>query len=769
MRTFAQIQNQSQKSVRASFVQRQRRTPESEPVPARRSRKERTQAPEAIAGQDAKAFQSPLFSYNFTRVPVYNRTAPRVQAELAVSTPGDIHEREADSVAESVMGLSGRETREVRRRAPGDNVARTERAASNPGAVTPAVDRALRSPGRQLDCDVREFMEPRFGYDLSGVRIHADDAACKSAQEMRANAYTVGCEIVFDREHYAPATFEGRRLIAHELTHVVQQSGTAENAGVANAGPRSGGQLLAHSAGPMLARQNSTPNPASMTDRELQAEHGRVRQWLLQHKMVETDYRPNQEYFEALEAEVSRRNVRGAAAPTVTPAGTSGPPDAQIRAGSSRVSVPPPGTLFSGPRAPASDRAAPVTASHAGGALGEKELPFALGEQGMHMVITSSGPGSHPLTGHGFDAIAWDPKERELWLIDNKSTGELGPLEGRKATALGPNLESSLAEAVDKVRKIADFPDKAEIVGKLEKSLASIRAGKGIPSGIGVRLKLTNAGGYGGGKGVGARNLPPQTTAEDLVSPAVRKARGDDVAAAKINDAATSRPRSHADTEAARVKVGGAQSREAIVRSLSQKIAIKAKGVAVGVLKNVAVLAWNYLMSKIEQKIEAAVVRPILEKQLVALQPDIEARLNAQVAALADIQMSHPGKPLYANVGIEIVADRYADDDGDETLININTTLTDVRVASEPLTAESYERFTTGARYINYQPHDRTRRTFPMELEPLPPDALRAIFENRISDLEEAEARRSATPEALKASAQERNRLADQLRKLQTP
>ena len=56
-----------------------------------------------------------------------------------------------------------------------------------------------------------------------------------------------------------------------------------------------------------------------------------------------------------------------------------------------------------------------------------------------------------------------------------------------------------------------------------------------------------------------------------------------------------------------------------------------------------------------------------------------------------------------------------------------------------------------------------------MELEPLPPDALRAIFENRISDLEEAEARRSATPEALKASAQERNRLADQLRKLQTP
>jgi hypothetical protein len=143
--------------------------------------------------------------------------------------------------------------------------------------------------------------------------------------------------------------------------------------------------------------------------------------------------------------------------------------------------------------------------------------------------------------------------------------------------------------------------------------------------------------------------------------------------------------------------------------------------------------------------------------------------VNEQVALLADIQMSHPGKPLYANVSIDIVADRSRDDDGDETLIDINTRLTDVRVAAEAVTAESYERFTTGVRYINYQPHDRTRRTFFMELEPLAPEALRAIVGDRISKLEEAEAGRSATPEAVKASAQERNRLADQLRKLQNP
>src|SRR5262249_43254177 len=200
-----------------------------------------------------------------------------------------------------------------------------------------------------------------------------------------------------------------------------------------------------------------------------------------------------------------------------------------------------------------------------------------------------------------------------------------------------------------------------------------------------------------------------------------------------------------------RVKVSGAQSREPIVRSLSHKVAIQAKRGAAGVLKNAAIFTWNYLMSKIEQKIEAAIVRPILEKQMAALQPDIEAQLNEQVALWADIQMSRPGKPLYANISIEIVADRWRDEDGDETLVDINTRLTDVRVAAEPVTAESYERFTTGIRYINWQPHDRTRRTSPREMERSPPKALHIIVENRISDREQPKASRSATPEALEA------------------
>jgi len=68
-------------------------------------------------------------------------------------------------------------------------------------------------------------MEPRFGYDFSRVRVHSDGAAAKSARDMNAHAYTVGRDIVFGARRFAPDTKEGQHLIAHELTHVVQQSG----------------------------------------------------------------------------------------------------------------------------------------------------------------------------------------------------------------------------------------------------------------------------------------------------------------------------------------------------------------------------------------------------------------------------------------------------------------------------------------------------------------------------------------------------------------
>ncbi|HLG14203.1 MAG TPA: DUF4157 domain-containing protein [Blastocatellia bacterium] len=83
----------------------------------------------------------------------------------------------------------------------------------------------LNSPGQPLDTHTRAFMEPRFGHDFSQVRVHADTRAAESARTVNALAYTVGSDIAFGGGEYAPGTKGGRRLLAHELTHVVQQQG----------------------------------------------------------------------------------------------------------------------------------------------------------------------------------------------------------------------------------------------------------------------------------------------------------------------------------------------------------------------------------------------------------------------------------------------------------------------------------------------------------------------------------------------------------------
>jgi murein DD-endopeptidase MepM/ murein hydrolase activator NlpD len=90
-------------------------------------------------------------------------------------------------------------------------------------AVPPTVHDVLRSPGQPLNASTRAFMEPRFGHDFSRVRTHTDANAAESAHEINALAYTVGNNIVFGRGQYAPDALAGSRLLAHELTHVVQQ------------------------------------------------------------------------------------------------------------------------------------------------------------------------------------------------------------------------------------------------------------------------------------------------------------------------------------------------------------------------------------------------------------------------------------------------------------------------------------------------------------------------------------------------------------------
>ena len=91
--------------------------------------------------------------------------------------------------------------------------------------VPPIVHEVLHSPGQPLDPVTRTFMEPRFGHDFSQVRVHTDAKAAKSARAVNALAYTVGRDIVFGSKQYAPHSIPWRNLVAHELTHVVQQGG----------------------------------------------------------------------------------------------------------------------------------------------------------------------------------------------------------------------------------------------------------------------------------------------------------------------------------------------------------------------------------------------------------------------------------------------------------------------------------------------------------------------------------------------------------------
>lgn len=87
----------------------------------------------------------------------------------------------------------------------------------------PTVQDVLRSSGQPLDGAVRAFMESRFNHDFSQVRVHDDSQAADSARALGARAYTAGPDIVFGVGEYAPGTAEGKRLLAHELTHVVQR------------------------------------------------------------------------------------------------------------------------------------------------------------------------------------------------------------------------------------------------------------------------------------------------------------------------------------------------------------------------------------------------------------------------------------------------------------------------------------------------------------------------------------------------------------------
>ena len=146
-----------------------------------------------------------------------------LQTKMQVGFPGDMFEQEADRAADQVLShpqatagtlpAGTLTTLKIQRRNIDSSSAIEQ--------VPTEVDAALAVPGRPLDPATQKYFEPRFGHDFSRVRIHVDNAAAASVS---AHAFTVGERIVFAANQYQPTTHTGRHLLAHELTHVVQQS-----------------------------------------------------------------------------------------------------------------------------------------------------------------------------------------------------------------------------------------------------------------------------------------------------------------------------------------------------------------------------------------------------------------------------------------------------------------------------------------------------------------------------------------------------------------
>ncbi len=132
---------------------------------------------------------------------------------------------------------------------------------------SPVLDVVGSGGGSPLDTDTRADMESRLGHDFGDVRVHTDSRAHDSARAVNAHAYTVGSNVVFQRDKYDPSSTEGKTMLAHELTHVVQQrsgpvDGTPTGGGVQVSDPS---DRFEQEAAANADRAMSAPAPATVS------------------------------------------------------------------------------------------------------------------------------------------------------------------------------------------------------------------------------------------------------------------------------------------------------------------------------------------------------------------------------------------------------------------------------------------------------------------------------------------------------------------------
>jgi len=203
-----------------------------------------------------------------------------LQTKLELGAVDDPLEREADRVADQVMRTPARATlmsddgSSLRRTCEacaddeaatscsscGNRLSRKESdsvSARGAGSVPSIVEDVLSSPGQPLDTATRDDFGSRFGHDFSRVRVHTSEVAGQSANAVGALAYTVGPNIAFASGNYAPTESRGRRLLAHELAHVVQQGAAPRTPATAQQSDDSGGATSPAARVDTIARADS--------------------------------------------------------------------------------------------------------------------------------------------------------------------------------------------------------------------------------------------------------------------------------------------------------------------------------------------------------------------------------------------------------------------------------------------------------------------------------------------------------------------------------
>jgi hypothetical protein len=184
--------------------------------------------------EEYSPFSLPRPQFSFSRIAIFPPPT------IPVGSPHDPLEHEADHIANRVVAqpTSGAHPRISNALSP-QTLARSPLASSANTSAPPIVHHALSQSSKPLDSATRRFMEPHLGRDFSDVRIHTDVTAAQSAEAIDAAAYTHGKDIYFGAVKFQPGTTEGRKLLAHELTHTLQQREAPPEQNVIRRSPKS--------------------------------------------------------------------------------------------------------------------------------------------------------------------------------------------------------------------------------------------------------------------------------------------------------------------------------------------------------------------------------------------------------------------------------------------------------------------------------------------------------------------------------------------------